>query len=213
MNARIVLLLLVCGIMTAVRTDAQSVWRDRNIYSSQETIRVGDIIVVGINDLQRMRFNLTMKSKSVQDVTSNPDVNITGFLPKIKTDRTADNNDSLAVDSRNNLAMNIASVVTGAQGRNFVIAGVREYVINGVSTRFAVTGLVDPSLVSGGTVRADNVVNFRLDVTTTKRGMGLNLTRPELAPDGKADSTLTEQEKQRIILDYLNRMMEEMTRR
>lgn len=198
---------------TALYCSAGTIWRDRNIYSVSDSIRNGDTIVIAINDVSRIKFGLNMKSKSNSDVTSTPDVTLTGFLPKIVSNRKSDNNDTFAVDSRNNLNFNIAAVVTGTQGRSFIVQGSKEYIINGVSTRFNVSGLVDPSLMSGTVVRADNVVNFRLDIASTKRGIGMNLTRPPLKPEEQANANLVEAEKQRLIIDYLNRMIEELTRK
>ncbi|HOU83996.1 MAG TPA: flagellar basal body L-ring protein FlgH [Spirochaetota bacterium] len=204
---------IISVILFSVLIESKTLWRDRNIYSSAEAVRVGDTVVVSVSDLSRMKFTLNMKSKSNSDITSNPDINLTGFLPKIKSDRSSDNNDTLTVDSKNALNMNIAAVITGAQGRNFAIAGSKEYIINGVFTRFAVTGIVDPALLNGSVIKADNVVNFRLDIMSTKRGIGMNLNRPAPAEGEQAKGDLTEIEKQRIIVDYINRMLEELTRR
>jgi hypothetical protein len=41
---------------------------------------------------------------------------------------------------------------------------------------------------------------------------GINLQRPPLQKDEKASTSLTEQEKQQIIIDYLKKMLGELTR-
>lgn len=206
-------LLMLSIVLFSIMSQSRTLWRDRNIYSSSEAVKVGDTVVVSVSDLSRMKFTLNMKSKNSSDVTSNPDMNLTGFLPKIKSDSSSDNNDSLTVDTKNTLSMNIAAVITGTQGKNFAVAGSKEYIINGAYTRFAVSGIIDPSLLNGSMIKADNVVNFRLDITSAKRGMGINLTRPAPAQGEQAKTDLTEPEKQRIITDYINRMIEELTRR
>ena len=48
---------------------------------------------------------------------------------------------------------------------------------NGVSSRFEVTGTVDPAMLNGRTVRSSDVVGFRLVVSGTKEGLGMAIGR------------------------------------
>ena len=66
--------------------------------------------------------------------------------------------------------------------------------------------------MKGRTVHSRDVAEFRLDIRGLKEVPGLNITRPAPGPDESATSSLTEAEKQRIIVDYLNKMLREMGR-
>ncbi|HEY1406146.1 MAG TPA: hypothetical protein VF857_06010, partial [Spirochaetota bacterium] len=77
---------------------------------------------------------------------------------------------------------------------------------------FTVAGTLDPVLLAGRVIRSSDIVNFRLTVDTTKQGLGLNVTRPPLQPNETPKAELTDAEKQRIIIDYLNKMLNELSR-
>ena len=73
-----------------------------------------------------------------------------------------------------------------------------------------VTGMVDPALLKGRIIDSRNVANFSLTITGVKQGVAV--TRPALKKDEQASANLTEEEKQKIIIDYLERMLGELTR-
>jgi flagellar basal body L-ring protein FlgH len=206
-------LLVILVLLSAVSINSKTIWKERNIYSAAGSVNVGDILQIHVADASKMRFNVTVKSKKFENLASNPDVTITGFLPKVKADRTSDINDTVTIDSRNQLDFTIAARITGNVNGNFAVTGNREYVINGISTLMSVSGQVSPSALSGRTVNSEDVLNFRLNIAGSKQGLGLNLTRPAVVAGKNADSTLTEDEKQKIITDYLTKMVEELTRK
>ena len=82
--------LLVIPLMQA------TVWRDRDIYSSEANLQVGDVVVVTINDLSKFSFAAKLNDSSASDIMSNPDVTVTGFLPKINASKNFKNNESSA---------------------------------------------------------------------------------------------------------------------
>ncbi|HEY1407030.1 MAG TPA: flagellar basal body L-ring protein FlgH, partial [Spirochaetota bacterium] len=182
MKRMIIIALVLSGCLSIA--SAASLWRDRNFYTAGQDVKVGDVVVVRVDDITRMRFNMTMNSKSDANVTSNPDVNITGFLPKIAADKKTTSSDSAALESKGDLALDIAAQLTarGNDGK-FTIQGIKEYSFNGVASRFTVAGTLDPVLLAGRVIRSSDIVNFRLTVDTTKQGLGLNATRPPLQPN------------------------------
>ena len=72
------------------------------------------------------------------------------------------------------------------------------------------TGLIDPALVRGRAIDSNSVVDFALEIRGVKQG--INLQRPPLKKDEAANANLTEEEKRQIILDYLRKMLGELTR-
>jgi flagellar basal body L-ring protein FlgH len=190
-----------------------TLWRDRSLYSSGRDLKVGDVVVVRVNDITRMRFNITMNSKSESNVSSNPDVNITGFLPKITADKKTTAADTTELTSKGDLAIDVAAQITArANDGTYTIQGRKEYSFNGVASRFDVSGTLDPALLNGRVIRSSDVVNFRLVIATTKQGIGINIQRPPLAAGETPKAELTDTEKQQIILDYINKMLNELSR-
>jgi len=94
-------------------------------------------------------------------------------------------------------------------GAMLSVAGSRTYTFNGVTNIITVTGLVDPALMKGRVIDSNSVADFTLEVRGLKQG--INIQRLPLKKDEKADTALTEQEKQLIIIDYLKKMLGELT--
>jgi flagellar basal body L-ring protein FlgH len=190
---------------------SKSIWRERNVYSSANNIRVGDILIVNVNDISNMRFTLDINSRTTSDISSNPDVTITGFLPKVSANKNLSYRNSTSVSEKGQLNLSIAaSVVRRGAGRSYAITGTRTYSFNGTTNTITVSGLIDPFLINGRNVDSSHVVNFRIQIRG--RGEGIPITRPQLKEKETADSALTEQEKQQIIIDYLQKMLAELVK-
>ena len=192
---------------------AKSIWIDKNIYSSGESLKVGDIVSVQVEDISQLRFTMALADSGSFNLSSNPDANITGFLPKVTAERKVNNTDKTEVSGRGNMKIVIGSRVTERlNDGTYRIAGMRAYSFNGAANQFSVSGIIDPAAVKGRTVHSRDVAEFRLDIRGVKEVPGVNIVRPAPGPEESATSTLTEEEKQRIIVDYLNKMLREMGR-
>lgn len=199
-------------LLFSLRLSAASIWQERNIYSAAESLREGDTVTVEINDMSRLRYDLTVDNKNTSAVNTDPDQTITAFLPSVSASKDISNSDNVEISSRSNMTMRIAVSVAGrAANGNYTIQGLRQYVVNGVASGIAVSGEINPKSIQGNTVKSESVINFRMVITTTRQGLGMNLTR-QLEQDGTATTDLTEEEKQRIITDYLQKMLDELTR-
>jgi flagellar basal body L-ring protein FlgH len=203
------LLAYIIMIMLGCFLNAKTIWQDKNPYASEADVKVGTVIVIGINDISDMRFNLSMNNKSNSAVSSNPDMTITGFLPRVAATKRINNDDSTQFAGKGKLSFSIATRVLNRVGTMLNVAGSRTYTFNGVTNIITVTGLVDPALMKGRAVDSNSVADFTLEIRGLKQGV--NIQRPPLKKDEKADSALTEQEKQLIIIDYLKKMLGELT--
>ncbi|OHD66107.1 MAG: hypothetical protein A2176_04100 [Spirochaetes bacterium RBG_13_51_14] len=190
--------------------NAKSIWKDRNPYATEGDIKVGTVIVVSINDISDMKFTLSMGNKSNAVVSSSPDVTITGFLPKVAATKKINSDDSTQFTGKGKISFSIATRVLNRVGPMLNVAGSRTYTFSGVTHIITVTGLVDPALMKGRAIDSNNVADFTLEVQGVKQG--INIQRPPLKKDETASSVLTEQEKQLIIIDYLKKMLGELTR-
>ncbi|MBN2401248.1 MAG: flagellar basal body L-ring protein FlgH [Spirochaetes bacterium] len=192
---------------------SRTIWRDRNIYASGTNLNVGDVIVVNINDVSQLRFNLTFNNDNSYNIVSNPDTTVTGFLPKINSNKKISSSDKADLSGKGGLTISIASrVLNRLAGGKLTIAGVREYSFNGKINRFAVSGIVDPELVKGRSVLSKNIADFRLEIRGLLERSNINIEREELKEDEASSTSLTEDEKQKIIIDYLNKMLREISR-
>ena len=188
-----------------------TIWQDRDIYSTDRNLQVGDIIVVNVSDLSKLKFEVELKNNSSSDVMSNPDVTITGFLPKIQGSKNIKNNESTNYIGNSKLEFAIAARITGRQQNGLsAINGLRVYSFNGITNSIQITGVIDPKQLSAGTINSEQVADFRLQITERKDG--LTIAKPALAEGESANANLTEAEKQQILIDYLEKMIRELTR-
>lgn len=190
--------------------NAKTIWRDRNPYTADLDLRAGTVIVINVNDISEMRFNLTMSDKSNSAVSSNPDMAITGFLPKVAADRRVVSDDGTQFAMKGKASFSVATRVLRKVGPMVSVAGSRTYTFNGVTDIVTVTGLVDPAMIKGRAVDSGSVADFTMEIRGLKQG--INIQRPALKKGELANGSLTEEEKQRIIIDYLKKMLGELTR-
>jgi len=190
--------------------NARTIWKDRNPYTTEGDIKVGTVVVVNVYDMSDMKFTLSMSDKSNSMVSSNPDMTITGFLPKVAMQKKVTNDDATQFQAKGKLAFSVATRVLNRVGPMLNVAGSRTYTLNGVTNIITVTGLVDPALMKGRAVDSSSVADFTLEIRGIKQG--INIQRPPLKKDETASSNLTEQEKQAIIIDYLRKMLGVLTR-
>ncbi len=213
MRRSIAAIIVAAVIILPLSLNSKTIWKDINIYSSGAGLRVGDILIVDVMDISKLKFNMTLKDENSFNIASNPDANITAFLPKVSSDRKIKSGEKSSFSGNGNLSVSIASRITQRLGDGkFRIDGTREYIFNGILNRFKLSGIIDPAFVKGRTVRSKDIADFRLDIRGLKEKGAIGIERPKLGEDESASTSLTEEEKQVIILDYLNKMMKELSR-
>jgi len=197
--------------MTCISLNSATVWVDRDIYIADRNLKVGDIIVVNVKDFSKLKFDIALVNNSSSNVESNPDVTITGFLPKVSSNKNTKNNESTKFTGNSKIELAVASRIVELQNNgNSVISGTRTYTFNGVTNTLSVAGVVDPKHVSGGLIDSEFVADFRIQITGRKEG--LTIRKQQIGQDGTSSAELTETEKQQIIIDYLEKIIRELTR-
>jgi len=198
-------------LLLPIFLSAESLWVDQNIYSSSAGYKVGDVLIVYVNDISTIKFSQNSSDKSNQNFSTNPDKTLTGFLPNVASDKSSSSNSISKYDGKNNIKISIAaSVVSRASNGKLNIRGSKLYQFNGVNTSIQVRGNVDPIFIDGRGIDAGSVSNFTIIVSSSKKGIKLN--RPALKPEEKASVDLNENEKNRIVIDYLQKVLGELTR-
>jgi hypothetical protein len=198
-------------MMVPVLIFAATTWVDRNNFISSGDLNAGDIIVVNVMDISSYRFEVAVKTGESGSIDTGPDMTITGFLPKVSGHRNVKGNESTQFNGRGRINFSIATQVQNRQPNGkLAIAGNRVYAFNGVANTLTVTGIVDPALVRGRSVDSSNVASLRIQIQGSREG--LNLPVPRLGPNDKAGYNLTEQQKQELIIRYIQKLINEQTR-
>ncbi|HOK00856.1 MAG TPA: flagellar basal body L-ring protein FlgH [Spirochaetota bacterium] len=209
MKRKIIISSLV--LLCAVALYGGTLWVDRDIYVTDRNIKAGDIVIIRVRDFSKLKFDISVVNNSNSNITANPDFTITGFLPKVNSNKTIKNNDSTNFTGNSKIEFSVATTVGQIQANgNVVLTGTRTYTFNGITNTLTVTGIVDPKMISGGVIDSSHVADFRIQITGTKEG--LTIRKGQIPQDGTASAELTEQEKQQIIIDYLEKIIRELTR-
>jgi len=153
---------------------------------------------------------LTSKNTDDVSVESNPDMTITGFLPKASGGRKIKSNETGKFSIKNKIGFFIATQIQSIQDGKLTVSGSRVYALNGVVNNVTVSGIVDQALLTGRDIESSNVANFQMQVSGKRQLM--NLQFQPLTPDGKASAELTEQQKQQLIIEYLQKIISEQER-
>ncbi len=203
--------LIIMMIMLSAPSFAATIWQDKDIYSTDKNLQVGDIIIIRVRDFSKLKFEVALNNNTSADVISNPDMTITGFLPKISSNKNIKNNESTNFNGNSKIELAIAARVTEKQNNGFsVINGSRVYTFNGVTNSIQITGIIDPKLLNAGEIDSGYIADFRIQITGRKEG--LTIRKGPLAEGDKAAVELTEPEKQQIVIDYLEKIVRELTR-
>lgn len=205
-----VLTLALIPVLAATALFARTIWVDRNPYATPGVLQEGDIVVVQIDDISNLRFTVELGRTSDADVSSEPDQTITGFLPRANARRSFSQQENTQLRGRGNLEISIATRVLNRAGeRNYAIGGSKTYTLDGNTHIISVSGIISPSSMDGMEIDSNRVADFTLEVQSIRQGF--NLQREAPGEDENASAELTEAEKQRIIVDYLNRILSELT--
>lgn len=191
---------------------AASLWQEGSLYTPPSALTPGKTLTVIIDDVSRLRYTLDVKSDSADSVVSTPDSSITAYLPAVSSNKDISHSDGMNVESRGNLELKVAVTINQAQADGtYAITGNKSYIFNGVASRIAVSGRINPADLEGNTVRAEKINNFQMSISTTTQGLNMNLAR-QLGEDESASTDLTEAEKQQIITDYLEKIISELSK-
>ncbi len=193
--------------------ESKTVWKDINIYTSGAGLNIGDILVVDIEDISKIKFSMAMKDEKSFNISTSPDSNITAFLPKVTSNKNIQSKGNSTYSGDRNLNVQIATRIIEKMGDGTLkITGRQEYIFNGITNKFQLSGVIDPTLVKGRTVMSKHIADFKLDIRgLTEKGI-VSLDRPAVKEGESASVNLNENEKQKLIIDYLNKMIRELTR-
>jgi len=189
---------------------AATIWQDKNNYTASGRFAAGDVIVINVHDISVIQFELTSQNTDNVSVESNPDITITGFLPKASGSRKIKGDGAGRFSTKSKIGLLIAAQVQDVQNGKLTVSGSRAYVLNGVVNTITVSGIVDQALLVGRDVDSSDVANFQMQVSGKRQLMSLQFA--PLAADSQASAELTEQQKQQLIIEYLQKIISEQER-
>ncbi|TGK37623.1 flagellar biosynthesis protein FlgH [Leptospira gomenensis] len=194
-----------------------SLWTEKNPYSVRQNIKVGSAIYVKIRNGLQAEFELESNADETLTLKSMPDKKIVPDMPSYNSDRTITRKNKGKIKSAGKIRGNLTALVTGVDPNTglLIIQGNKSSLINGEENSLTLIGNVAHEFVEKDfSLDADKIANLRV---TYNGKINPKEVVPPIAlktvtnPDGSVTikAELSEEEKQRLILGQLNRLLGE----
>ncbi len=207
---------IFCGSL-GLFSQELSQWRDKNPYSRIQNLKIGTAVFVRVKDGFNAEFEIESTADENITIKAVPDKKIIPDNPTYNTDRTIVRKNKGKIKSLGKLKGNLTAIVTAIDPNTglLTLQGQRSSTYNGEPSAVVLTGRISPEFLSkDNSIDADRIADLQIQFTGRIRPKEL---QPPIAlktinnPDGTVTvkAELSEDEKQRYILDQLNRLLGE----
>ncbi|EMO41344.1 flagellar basal body L-ring protein FlgH [Leptospira noguchii] len=194
-----------------------SLWTDKNPYSVRQSMKVGSTLYVKIRNGLQAEFELESNADETLTLKAMPDKKIIPDMPSYNNDRTITRKNKGKIKSIGKIKGNLTVLVTAIDPNTglLTIQGQKVNVINGEENSLLLSGTVSPEFVEKDlSIDSDKIANLQLNFNGKIRPQQVSppisiktITNPDGSVTTKAE--LSEEEKQKLILNQLNRLLGE----
>ncbi|EQA73080.1 flagellar basal body L-ring protein FlgH [Leptospira noguchii] len=194
-----------------------SLWTDKNPYSVRQSMKVGSTLYVKIRNGLQAEFELESNADETLTLKAMPDKKIIPDMPSYNNDRTITRKNKGKIKSIGKIKGNLTVLVTAINPNTglLTIQGQKVNVINGEENSLLLSGTVSPEFVEKDlSIDSDKIANLQLNFNGKIRPQQVSppisiktITNPDGSVTTKAE--LSEEEKQKLILNQLNRLLGE----
>lgn len=202
--------------IAALSLQADDLWIDHNPYSSVSSMQAGTVLKLSVDEPVLVEYEYEGNGQETATIKLTPDKNITEFLPAASEDRSIAINNRLRIRSHGRVKFNMAVSIQTVEGETLVIRGARQISYENGRARqdFQITGRVSRRDVSTDrTIRSNDVAELQIVMRGSPIPQNRNLPMKQIPGENgqpaRPSATLTDQEKQQILLEYLNRILGE----
>jgi len=196
---------------------AEDLWTDHNPYSAQRGIVVGSILKLIVDEPMNIEYDFDEKHDSLTVIKLNPDKTVLPVLPPVTDDRSSQKKTGVKLKSKDKLSFRMAVRVTAIDNENIVFQGQRRIASEeGVAVReYSVSGIVSlEDVKKNKVIRSRDVsdLNLTLRGGPTISSAGITMKEKPSADPAKPAipaAELSEEEKAKLLLDYLNKYIGE----
>ncbi|EKR66304.1 MULTISPECIES: flagellar basal body L-ring protein FlgH [Leptospira] len=213
-------LLLFCVFaekQSGLNAQESSLWADKNPYSMRQNIKVGSPLYVKIKNGLQAEFELESNADETLTLKVMPDKKIIPDMPSYNSDRTITRKNKGKIKSVGKIKGNLTVLVTAVDPNTGLLSvrGQKMNVINGEENSLFLSGTVSPEFVEkDSSIDADKIANLQVNFSGKIKRQEVippialkTVTNPDGSVTTKAE--LSEEEKQRLILNQLNRLLGE----
>ncbi len=208
--------MLTSGFLLAVGLYGEDLWRDHNPYSSVSTLAAGSILKMDVDEPVLIEYDYDATSDEKAQIKLVPDKGITDFLPAANEDRSFNNQSRIRIRSKGRVKFQMAVTVAGVQGESIELRGARQLVYENGRARqeFQISGRVNRrDIASDRTVHSRSVADLQILLRGSPIPQTRNIPLRQIpgAPGqpARTSAELSDQDKQQILLEYLNRILGE----
>ncbi|MDH5716071.1 MAG: flagellar basal body L-ring protein FlgH [Spirochaetia bacterium] len=143
-----------------------SLWRDHNPYA--DNIKTGDIINIIVIE----KFNIVnegeWKNTGSWELKLTPDLTNMPFLSASEENKTRNLKENANINISENIEFEITGIVGQklANGINFVITAQKNINIDNKTSKFVLSGIINPNSIQNGSINSKKIANLELVVTT-----------------------------------------------
>ncbi|MCH1912012.1 flagellar basal body L-ring protein FlgH [Leptospira noguchii] len=194
-----------------------SLWMDKNPYSVRQSMKVGSTLYVKIRNGLQAEFELESNADETLTLKAMPDKKIIPDMPSYNNDRTITRKNKGKIKSIGKIKGNLTVLVTAIDSNTglLTIQGQKVNVINGEENSLLLSGTVSPEFVEKDlSIDSDKIANLQLNFNGKIKPQQVSppisiktITNPDGSVTTKAE--LSEEEKQKLILNQLNRLLGE----
>lgn len=212
---------LICffflGSNFSLNAQESSLWTDKNPYSVRQSMKVGSTLYVKIRNGLQAEFELESNADETLTLKAMPDKKIIPDMPSYNNDRTITRKNKGKIKSIGKIKGNLTVLVTAIDPNTGLlnVQGQKVSVINGEENSLLLSGTVSPEFVEKDlSIDSDKIANLQLNFNGKIKPQQVSppisiktITNPDGSVTTKAE--LSEEEKQRLILNQLNRLLGE----
>ncbi len=209
--------ILTGAIVTAAcAAYAKDLWEDHNPYSTTGQVVAGTVLKLQVEAPVIIEYEYERKTDEKATIKITPDPKITDFLPAANSEKTINGSEKLVLKAKSRLVLNMAVTVQGdGTGKTLQITGTRQigYENDRARQLIQVTGRVNRADIRQDlTVHSDQVADLVILITgaPVPQNAGIQMKqKPEAGGQPQPAAELSNEEKQKLLLDHLNRILGE----
>lgn len=207
------LVLAAAGLLLlASQTAARDLWVDHNPYNPAGKIAVGSVLRLAVDEPMVLEYEYSSNQSDEARVKATPDKSLTEFLPPASADRSITGKRESRFRTRGRMTFRMGITVSRITDDTIQFTGLKVISPEDGRTRFEVqaSGVVHRSDIgSDRTIRSQDASQFQLLMRggPIAQSQGLPMKQN---PDGTTSAAPTQQEKEQMLLNYLNRILGEM---
>ncbi|EMK24804.1 flagellar L-ring protein FlgH [Leptospira kirschneri serovar Bulgarica str. Nikolaevo] len=209
--------LFFLGNNFSLNAQESSLWTDKNPYSVRQNMKVGSTLYVKIRNGLQAEFELESNADETLTLKAMPDKKIVPDMPSYNNDRTITRKNKGKIKSIGKIKGNLTVLVTAIDPNTglLTVQGQKVNVINGEENSLLLSGTVSPEFVEKDlSIDSDKIANLQLNFNGKIKPQQVSppisiktITNPDGSVTAKAE--LSEEEKQKLILNQLNRLLGE----